>query len=226
MSTLSYIFTEELTKFTFNVEETHEKGRFDDDIEEFDAYWTPIPILHDIILMSVMPVIGLSLNAIIFRCYFSVKSDVARYSRVLSVFDSFAIVTSLGVRCTELAFPRERFAIEQLTSTLNIAIVFTMIAPLFLALDRFLIVWFPHNFQLHERKMRVFKTVVFVLTLLISLILFWRHKYRFIFVALATLLLLMQFLSCIILYTVISVRIFISERKMNEHRHVGNRYCI
>ena len=33
MSTLSYIFTEELTKFTFNLEETHEKSRFDDDIE-------------------------------------------------------------------------------------------------------------------------------------------------------------------------------------------------
>ena len=97
-----------------------------------------------------------------------------------------------------------------------------MLGPLFLALDRFLIVALPHKFQLYETKMRIFKFVIFSLTFFCGLTgLFPEEIIRF-FIVLAIANLVAQFLACIGLYTFIVARVVMSERKMNKHRHIGS----
>ena len=239
MSTFSYFFSESITDFTMGMEpnrdeqEVDSQQHSDDETEQYvDRFFLPIPLVAEIILLSLTLSLGFVLNAIIFRCYFGVKSDVARYIRVLSVFDGFAVLVSVSARATEIVFFENQIAIDMLYNGVNLGISFSMMGPLFLALDRFLIVWFPHNFQLYEKRMRRFKIVLFVVTLVLSLVLVIRFEFRIIFVAMTSVWLFLQFISCTILYAVISVKIFISERKMNEHRHVGSRcehflcYCV
>ena len=179
-----------------------------------------IPTIHDLVIMSVLTVIGMAFSTLILRIYWSVKNNIVAYIKALAVFDMFTIVYLAILR------PVQIFCGPEVVGAYNIG--FTVIAnhmilgSLFLALDRFLIVAFPHKFKLYKTKMRIFKIVIFAETLFSSLGWFLPGSLLIYFIALASVNLVLQFLACIGLYTFIVVRVILSERQMTKHRHVGN----
>ena len=100
----------------------------------------------------------------------------------------------------------------------------SMLGPLFLAMDRFLIVAFPHNFQLHEKKMRMIKIMFFALTTAPMSLGFIHDQLIKVGIFILYANLVVQLIACIVLYTIIVVKIVLAERKMSKHRHVGNRF--
>ena len=124
--------------------------------------------IHELVMILLVFVIGIVINSIIFRCYFCVKSDIARYIRAFALFDMFSIAISLSARLVVLYAASQTYIKRVLLTTSLQCVNYSMLGPLFLALDRFLIVSFPHNFQLHERKMRRFKIAVLLVTVALS----------------------------------------------------------
>ena len=84
MSTFSYFFSEAITDFTMGIEpnrdeqEVDSQQHSDDETEQYvDRFFLPIPLIAEIILLSLTILLGFVLNAIIFRCYFGVTSKKA-----------------------------------------------------------------------------------------------------------------------------------------------------
>ena len=97
-----------------------------------------------------------------------------------------------------------------------------MLPTLFLALDRSLIVALPHKFQLHERKMFLVKLFIGIYTSLVSFGVGATLAQVSWLIGLSSLNVMLQFLACLVLYTIIVVRILVSDRQMSSNRHNGN----
>ena len=180
---------------------------------------------HELIFIALILVFGLVLNSIIFRCYFRVKNDIARYIRFFAIYDCFVIIISLSTRIVVLYATSQEVLKRILITTTHQCVYYSMLGPLFLALDRFLIVSFPHNFQLHEKKMRRFKVALVLLTVLLSLYyLFEATKDNFVLITIFLVNFTLQFLACVVLYVIIVVKIVTSERKMKGSRHMAKGY--
>ena len=122
--------------------------------------------------------------------------------------------TLTGLFCDPASFSRSQLRLSKLT-----------LGTLFLALDRFLVVTFPHNFQLHEKKLRIFKVILTLVAMFFySLFTVGRLLEIQILISLASLNFLVFLLANIVLYVVIVVKIVQNERKMKAHRNTGNRY--
>ena len=162
------------------------------------------------------------MNLIILVCYFRTKSDIARYIRIFAVFDIAVLTTSIVVFAWLNTFPENMEVFQYLKNCLNFLIAHSMLCPLFLALDRVWIVSFPHNFWLHEKKMRVFKICLLVCTSLVSASSFVSVRGAQKVLAMVNILnFFLQFLACLIIYAIIVGKIIASDRKMKNSRHVG-----
>ena len=166
-------------------------------------------------------VLGLILNLIILVCYFRTKSDIARYIRIFAVFDIAVLTTSIVAFAWLNTFPENMEVFQYLKNCLNFLIAHSMLCPLFLALDRVLIVSFPHNFWLHERKMRVFKICLLVCTSLVSALFLVSGGVLKVLAMVNILNFFLQFLACLVIYAIIVGKIIASDRKMKNSRHVG-----
>ena len=147
---------------------------------------------------------------------------------MLAVFDCAAVdVNSLARVLQALGSDYETVG-NVFYDSFTFLLLYSMLGPLFLALDRFLIVSFPHNFQLHEKKMRRFKIALFSLIFVLSWRVFIPMPKILLIITLGILstLLAVQFLGCIVLYTIIVVKLRLNDRKMKNSRHVGNRCVI
>ena len=127
------------------------------------SYYEPMPLESEISFIVISFVIGVVLNSIILRCFFKVEGDIARYIRAFAVFDLAVIISGLTSRVSLLSiFPQDtKHGPNPLQIIFAFIFAHSMLGPLFLAMDRFLIVAFPHNFQLHEKKMRMIKIMLF-----------------------------------------------------------------
>ena len=188
----------------------------------------PIPVLHDLIIRVSIFVLTFLLNLIIFCCYFRNKSDIAKYIRVFAVFDCAAVLVNSLARVLQALGSDYETVGNVFYDSFTFLLSYSMLGPLFLALDRFLIVSFPHNFQLHERKMRRFKIALFSLVFVLSWRAFMPMPKILVIITLGVLstLLAVQFLGCIVLYTIIVVKLRLNDSRMKNSRHVGSRCVI
>ena len=165
-----------------------------------------------------------------FRCYWSVKNPTARYIRVLAVFDTFIAVQLLVKTIVLRQFPENQVLDSVVQSVSFWCASLYLVGPLFLACDRCLMVSFPHNFIQHQAKVKRVK--VAVLTVLVLSCMFTNFTRATlertslltkVSIALTSVLLLLQFLGCLGLYVTIVVKIWLADKKMAKHRHVGNK---
>ena len=186
--------------------------------------FTEIPLVEDIILLVVVVAVGLILNGIILRCYWSVKTVIGIYCKWLAVFDILTLIY-LVVRWSTLHFMASNVSLNfTIRSGSNLIACIIIIGPLFLALDRGLMVAFPHKFKLYKTRMRIFKAVWLVLSMLGGVANSFLLGACTICFVLATVNYFLQILVCVGLYAFIAVRIMISERKLKNHRQIGKKY--
>ena len=191
--------------------------------------------LKDVVMLFIIFICGCGLNLLIFVAYFRIKTDLAMYIRVFAVFDFFMSFLRFTPEAVFLFHPTnihyENFTLFAyiFTGMYRILYPFTMLGPLFLALDRFLIVIYPLDYKIYLIKMRIFKACIFSLTLCMSIIrlvmvltMSANHKSSYIFERVIWAMMGLEFLFCVSLYTVIVVKIVASERKMKTQRHIAN----
>ena len=223
----SIIYTEDITLHFLETStsfgqltKTSQSGSGNDGSNDLFPTYGSIPLWNDVALGSLVLLVGLILNSIILRLYFKVKTDLALYMKVLAGFDVLTLCYSTLCRGLALSFPKRVYMLYKFYGGLDVIVAHAMLGPLFLALDRFLVVVFPHKFQLYEKKMRIFK-VVLVLFASSSAIGWLFNDWNLVLMMLC-INLLIHFVGCIVLYTVIVVRVCMSAREMEAHRHTGN----
>ena len=190
--------------------------------ETVKTLFSQIPEAHQLAMAVIVLVVGLVLNSIIFRCYFRVKSSIAPYIRVFAVFDCFVIMVAVSIWILSIYIAKQHPILYFLNLIISVSLNSSMLGPLFLALDRFLIVSFPHNFQLHEKKVRGFKIALLLLEVILSSHNFVEGAYQNVIVlAMPVVYFVLQFLTCVVLYVIIVVKIVTSERKMKDSRHMA-----
>ena len=223
----SIIYTEDITLHFLETStsfgqltKTSQSGSGNDASNDLFPTYGSIPLWNDVALGSLVLLVGLILNSIILRLYFKVKTDLALYMKVLAGFDVLTLCYSTLCRGLALSFPKRVYMLYKFYGGLDVIVAHAMLGPLFLALDRFLVVVFPHKFQLYEKKMRIFKVVLFVFASSSVLpVIFDAWFYVQLIVSLN---LVIHFVGCLVLYSVIVTRVLISARQMNAHRHIGN----
>ena len=185
-------------------------------------FCSEIPLAADIALLVLVVGFGLIFNATILRCYWADKTDIGIYTKGFAIFDIFILIY-LVLMWLARHFMATNLSLNlQLRNGLNMIACNIMIGPLFLGLDRGIIVAFPHKFKIYRTKMRIFKGVWLLLSLLAGIGTSFTSEISNISYVFSTLNLYLQLLACVGLYAFIAVRILISERKMKNHRQIGN----
>ena len=185
--------------------------------------------VHSVIFASVIFCVGLVLNALILRCYWSVKTSTAVYIIVLAFIDIAAMIFMISTRTADLLFPCDPIvmAVSKLLANL-ILFVASVLGPLFMALDRILIVAFPHSFKRHEKRMRIAKIIWTILQSSYSVIIwilgdligFNPMKYFWIRIA-RTLAFTLPCVLCVLLYAVIVAKVRASQKQIQPTTHIA-----
>ena len=150
------------------------------------------------------------------------KSSRASYIRAFAVLDILILFSGSFEFFFLNLFPAQAVFSTTFKSVFRALAAFSLLGPLFLALYRCLIVIVPHKFSLYVAKMRIFKIILFVLTSLVGvgfLVTGSSTGAAFIF---ASVVVLLQLIGCLVLYSIIIAQIVASERKLGTHRHFGN----
>ena len=184
----------------------------------------PVPYTQGIIIPSIIFLFIVLQNSIILKLYFNVKSDLALYIKVLAVFDIVTGAVTTACRLYEIINPSDTVAIFVLYCAIDVLASHTMLGPLFLALDRFLVVVFPHKFQLYEKKMRIFKVVLFACVS--GSFVGWVFNDWNLVLMMVGINVMLHFVGCIVLYSIIVACILISARKMAAHRHTASNWYV
>ena len=214
------------TEFT-TLEDLYLIEAFDENFSEnLFEHFEPLPFIQDVIIASLLSVIGAILNGIILFCYRKIKSDIALYIKTFAVVDIFVIIAFNTFAICQLVFQENKFLVFIIFRAMNFIAGHLMLGPLFLALDRALIVGLPHKFRIYQTKMRMAKIVVGVMTFGTSLgtaISPAKSKLFYAFVAISSANLSLQLLVCICLYSFVVARILISNKEMQKYRHQKNK---
>ena len=218
-TTESYDYTEEAVE-----QNSEEKG----DFKETWLFYEVDPFVN-VIVASVIFCVGLVLNAVILRCYWSVKTSTAVYARGLAWIAICAMFYMLTFRITELLFPYEPI-METVSKVLgNQIAIASVLGPLFMALDRILIVAFPHSFKKHEKKMRIAKIAwamyqsIFITSSFVATDIFNVNVFEILAVKiLQSLSLMIPCTLCVALYATIVYKVRASGRKIRPTTQVKN----
>ena len=174
-------------------------------------------------------IFGMLLNSIILRCHWKAKGATSTYYRGFAICDMGFLVLMLIRRSCKIVWPTNANIILLLGLTHNVTAGLYNFGPMFLAMDRCLIVAFPHNFREHEGKLRVTKVclVLFMAILSAANVLFLSFAdpdsaVVRIISFLAGLATVLQILTIIGLYGTVVVKVLMSDRKMKSSRHFGN----
>ena len=185
-------------------------------------YYTSIPQAKNLSISFTITFVGLVLNSLIFKYYWRVKTEIAVYIKTFAAFDMFLLlyqfIMQLIVHSSFIAY----WLLLRILQGFNVCAAFLLVGPLFLALDRFLIVAFPHKFKLYETRMRILKIVLFVVTLGTRVGHVLSAEARDVSTLLVSVNLLLQLLACGTLYLFIVARVVISQRKLKTHRSTAN----
>ena len=191
-----------------------------------------IPVAAEVSLIAVIFFVGNFLNILVVKFYRKVDSSCRRYVLFLSLLDflslSFVMAPRVVLRFLNPGTP---------LYVLNLAMYFLrvlifnvyMYGPFFLALNRFLVVRYPHNF--HDKRKFV-KAFMFVLPplhilntcLLLPLKMVFGRTSDVVFVVsnLNNVFKAVQILGCALAYIVVALQIWSTEEKMSAHKHTGS----
>ena len=179
---------------------------------------------NEVIIASVICCVGLVLNALILRCYWSVKTSTAVYIRVLAVYDCISLLELVGSRMLKLYHISPDSVLEKVRSLIVYQLVCnSVLGPLFIALDRIIIVCNPHSFKKYEKKLRVAKCLIALVNIVLILALFvtkftsTNETSKLVVIMTRVLfssIFALQWLTCVALYAVIVLKIRASTRKV------------
>ena len=172
--------------------------------------------------------VGMLLNSTILRCYWKEKTSMSAYYRAFSVIDMF-LLTVMIIRqiCVSFWSTKRMFSIFGTINSCMIS-VYTF-CPLVLAMDRCLIVSFPHNFVEYGRKLRVLKGLMLlvfaILALTSSMVSITEETAAAVLFHQALLIAtsVLQIVAIVVLYGIIIVKVLRSDRQMKTSRHIGNQ---
>ena len=231
MSTYFESSTDETTDF---VTEEFELKWFEGDIQTFDSensitYVLPISVVEDTTTAVFIFSLGMLLNTIILRGYWKEKSATSTYFKAFAVIDMTIVGFMLIRRVLRFVWPNNInvFFLDILVTNL-IGSLYNF-GPMFLAMDRCLIVAFPHKFREYEGRMRVAKggMLLFLTSTGFTLSMLYRFGDPDSTVAVLLKMLggvatVLQIFAIVVLYAVIVVKVLTSDRKMKTSRHVGS----
>ena len=189
--------------------------------------FTAVPRQQELALVAVIVLLGFMLNITILCCYWHNKTCTSVYIRALAIYDMSVLAALVLSRVLPTALPGN-VTVFKLTQSISISLgAFYLVGPLFLALDRILVVVFPLSFHLHKKSMRVLKvcilTIIFTANLLAQIFLTgleYDDTVAIVFHWLLFSVFLLQFVVCIVLYTTIIVQLVKSKRKIEAYRQI------
>ena len=155
-------FENENSRQSVEVKETP----FNERLVEFSGLFEPIPLIDAIVITIIIIVLTIFFNTLIAIYYRKAKTSNRPYVLALVVLDFICILFVLPLICLQNVDQRNLFtvALEQVRNVAGIWIfLLNLIPSFFLAVDRFMAVFFSHKFKLWLKKIRNFKIVVFVI---------------------------------------------------------------
>ena len=130
---------------------------YDEIHDKLPIVFRTIPLLENTLIALTVCLVALVLNATILRFYWNLKRSIAVYIRVFAYYD-IAVVLSLAVgRLVICLAPQDKVINATVRSVSNFLAGFYILGPLFLALDRFIVVVAQLKFKDIERKVKIAK---------------------------------------------------------------------
>ena len=206
-----------------------EDGIQTEDLVSSFTYVLPISMVEDTAMAVFIFSLGMLLNAIILRGYWKEKSATSTYFKAFAVIDMTIVGFMLIRRVLRFVWPNNInvFFLDILVTNL-IGSLYNF-GPMFLAMDRCLIVAFPHKFREYEGRMRVAKggMLLFLTSTGFTLSMLYRFGDPDSTVAVLLKMLggvatVLQIFAIVVLYAVIVVKVLTSDRKLKASRHVGS----
>ena len=140
--------------------EEFELKLFDADLQSLDlsnniGYLTKITFAEDTAMAIIFFSLGCLFNSIILRSYWKEKSPTSTYFIAFAAIDTASLAFMLMRRAVLFVWPNQTNSVLDAVSNLSGALY--NFGPMFLAMDRCLIVAFTHNFREKEGTLRVAK---------------------------------------------------------------------
>ena len=124
-----------------------------DDVTVCDSVYglfTNLSYIEDTVAVSLIVFLGSLLNLVVIRCYWRTKSSTALYIQAFAVYDVSVLITLALDHLVFTLFPKENIVSALCFALKGVLSGFVVMGPLFLALDRFLVVVFPHKFKIYR----------------------------------------------------------------------------
>ena len=199
-------------------------------ISEQSYLFLEIPPLHLLVIAICQILISIILNFFVLRYYWRVRDSTRPYILSLVALDSFTMLFALLPMSLVFYMRSEAqasFIILNFTNSFTRFVSITYLYPsLFLALDRFLAVQYPHKFRVLAPKLKrvklAFVLCTFVYGIITGVLQMFFSVNSLMYViggSLNILVILSQLLGSIVLYSLTAYRVLKSGRKMAENRH-------
>ena len=128
-----------------------------------DQMYTPIPQWHRVAIIFCIYVIGCIVNSLVLRIYWRSESSNRLYVLAMALHDLFCLHFVLVPPIFRMFAPTDHIRDVILIVRVTSGFVYFntyLIAPLYLAIDRFVAVMFPHKVHIILPKLRPIKIVV------------------------------------------------------------------
>ena len=228
MSTYFEFWTEETMEIATQEFNWKLSEAFDQNEYHNTGTFIPITFVEDTAMAIFIFLLGNLLNIIILRSYWREKSATSTYIRAFAVIDMLSVALMLTRRVFLFAWANQIDVIfvNDVLSTLFGGLY--NFGPMFLAMDRCLVVAFPYNFREKEGKLRAAKGCMILAFTMMGLALSILYRFgdsvstAITFLGmLAGFVSLLQIFVIIVLYAAIVVKVLKSDRKMKDSRHFG-----
>ena len=198
-----------------------------------DKFFKFAPLWQHVCAIWLLLLTGLVTNSVIIKIYWHLKSNNRIYVLAMAFMDLTALTFVLLPRFV-LLFLGQSLVREVIELTRHgfAILIFTlyMFLPLFLAIDRFVAVSYPHKMRDKLRRLRPFKIgcaiqgFLQVLAVMATEILLGTESVWFKVVSsCAMLALILKVVSALTLYVIIAVKVTASRKKMKKHRSLNEQ---
>ena len=215
--------------FTFELQEELLET-FPETLTKSSLPFTPIPVEQTVSILGSIILLSVVLNSFVIAFYKKAKTSNRSYVLALALLDFLSVIFCLFPQILEAIVPNDsaKYFFDRLASFFVVNLFnFYMFPSLFLAVDRFFAVFYPHKFKIFAPKIRKGKIVILVLSssfqLLRIIVYFLTGEKSVLSVALefiAFTWIFVQVVTSTILYVAIAVKILRSNKKMAENRNI------
>ena len=133
----------------------------------------PIPLVDAIVITVVVIVLTIFFNTLVALYYGKAKTSNRPYVLALVVLDFVCVLFVMPAIYVHVLAESSPFTVgleHARTEVGNWVYLLYLMPSFFLAVDRFMAVFFPHKFKLWSKKIRNFKIVIFIIFCLIILV--------------------------------------------------------